>query len=751
MRRTARFLVVFLVGVALLAYLASGAVQKTTRRWSEADIAQHIAGLVQKTQPALLARWTAGAREPFEAMLTALARDERITAAGACDQNNQLLARTPAFPRDLACAQVRQRMAAEREDKPTLPGLVWGSNWSLPGGSVYLSAVPVVREGSPLGLLLLVNDISFIERQGARLRQLLLMVFAGLALCAGLVALLAARLSWRGFRKELRRFILGESRRKEFLPIVADVRELVERIAAEREMDGPASAWNPQHLKQALVRHFPGEKVIVLANREPYIHERGSDGTIQVRHPASGLVAAVEPVLRACSGVWIAHGSGSADRTVVDSKDHLRVPPGEESYVLRRVWLSEQEERGYYYGLANEGLWPLCHLAHARPIFRGTDWATYEAVNRRFAEAVCNEAEGEDPVVLVQDYHFALVPRLVRERRPRATIITFWHIPWPNGEHFGICPWRGEILQGMLGSSILGFHTRQHCNNFLDSVDRYLEARIDREQNSVVQHGRATLVRPYPISIEWPSRWVASAPPVPEWRSGVRKELGLREDALLGLGVDRLDYTKGIEERLLAVERFLERFPAFAGRFSFVQMAAPSRSLIERYRQLDETVERTAARINQRFGEGAYQPIILLRAHHEPPQVFRYYRAADLCYVSSLHDGMNLVAKEFAAARDDERGVLLLSQFTGAAREMSEALVVNPYDLEEASAAMARALAMPAEEQRERMRAMRAFLAEFNVYRWAGRMLMDAARLRRKETLLGRSSDDISSLRRLPK
>jgi len=497
--------------------------------------------------------------------------------------------------------------------------------------------------------------------------------------------------------------------------------------------------------------HKPGEKVMVLANREPYIHERGSDGTVQIRHPASGLVAAIEPVLRACSGVWIAHGSGSADRTVVDNKDHVRVPPGEESYELRRVWLSEQEERGYYYGLANEGLWPLCHLAHARPIFRGTDWATYEAVNRRFAEAVCDEAEGEDPVVLVQDYHFALVPRLVRERRPRATIITFWHIPWPNGEHFGICPWRGEILQGMLGSSILGFHTRQHCNNFLDSVDRYLEARIDREQNSVVQHGRATLVRPYPISIEWPSRWVASAPPVAECRSGVRKELGLREDALLGLGVDRLDYTKGIEERLLAVERFLERFPAFAGRFSFVQMAAPSRSLIERYRQLDETVERTAARINQRFGEGAYQPIILLRAHHEPPQVFRYYRAADLCYVSSLHDGMNLVAKEFAAARDDERGVLLLSQFTGAAREMSEALVVNPYDLEEASAAMARALAMSVDEQRERMRAMRAFLAEFNVYRWAGRMLMDAARLRRKETLLGRSSDDISSLRRLPK
>jgi trehalose 6-phosphate synthase len=746
----ARFLVVFLVGVALLAYLASGAVQRTTRRWFEADLSQRVALLARNAQPTLLARWTAGAREPFEAMLTDLARDQRITAAGACGPLDQLLARTAAFPRDLGCADVKKRMTAGRAGQFTLPDLVWGTSWSLAGGEVYVNAVPVVRDGVSLGLLLLVHDLSVVERRDARLRQLLLMVFAGLALAGSLVTVIAARLSWRGFRKELRRFILGESRRKDFLPIVADVRELVARIAAEREIDGPASAWNSQHLKQALVRHFPGEKVIVLANREPYIHERSSDGAIQIRHPASGLVAAVEPVLRACSGVWIAQGSGSADRAVVDSQDHVRVPPGEESYVLRRVWLSEEEERGYYYGLANEGLWPLCHLAHARPIFRGTDWATYESVNRRFADAVCDEAEGEDPVVLVQDYHFALVPRLVRERRPRATIITFWHIPWPNGEHFGICPWRSEILQGMLGSSILGFHTRQHCNNFLDSVDRYLEARIDREQNSVVQRGRATLVRPYPISIEWPSRWVANAAPVAECRRSVRQDLGLREDALLGLGVDRLDYTKGIEERLLAVERLLERFPAFAGRFTFVQMAAPSRTLIERYRQLDETVERTAARINQRFGEGAYQPIVLLRAHHEPPQVFRYYRAADLCYVSSLHDGMNLVAKEFAAARDDERGVLLLSQFTGAAREMSEALVVNPYDMEEASAAMARALAMPPEEQRERMHAMRAFLAEFNVYRWAGRMLMDAARLRRKESLLGRSSDEVSSLHRLP-
>jgi trehalose 6-phosphate synthase len=296
----------------------------------------------------------------------------------------------------------------------------------------------------------------------------------------------------------------------------------------------------------------------------------------------------------------------------------------------------------------------------------------------------------------------------------------------------------------MLGASILGFHTQFDCNNFIDSVDRFLESRIDREQNAVVQHGRNTLVRPYPISLEWPARWAKNAPPVEQCRAKVLRELNLEPDTLLGVGVDRLDYTKGVEERLLAVERLLERFPAFRGRFAFAQLAAPSRTAIERYRQLNQTIERVAARINERFGQGDYRPIILLRSHHEPPTVFRYYRAADLCYISSLHDGMNLVAKEFVAAREDERGVLVLSQFTGAARELTEALIVNPYDLDEASSALAAALGMSIDEQSDRMRAMRAFVAEFNVYRWAGRMLVDAARLRNRDRLTGRLRDHVS-------
>jgi trehalose 6-phosphate synthase len=748
MTRTLRFLLALLAGLAVLTLAGAAVVQKTTRQWFDEDIALRVRLIATGAGSALLQRWSEPDKAPLQQLLSDIARDERIMAAAACGPDTALLARTASFPVGLSCSQIAERMRAsaaaghgrKATDDP------WSMEWAMSEGDVQVSAMPLVRDNQPTGFLVLIHDLSYIERREAKTRKFVIIGFGILAVSAAFITIIAAHMSRRGFRTELRRFILGKSHNKDFLPLVRDVRELVDRIAAEREMDGQGGAWSPQRLKQTLVRHFPGERVIVLANREPYIHQRQPDGSIKVMHPASGLVTAVEPVLRACSGVWIGHGSGSADRDVVDREDHIRVPPGEDSYDLRRVWLTPDEERGYYYGLSNEGLWPLCHLAHARPIFRSEDWDAYVAVNRRFADAVCKEASGDDPVVLVQDYHFALAPRFIRERLPRAVIITFWHIPWPNSERFGIFPWRAEILEGLLGSSIVGFHTQLHCNNFVDSVDRYLEARIDRESMAVIQHGRPALVRAYPISLEWPCQWVASAPPVAECRKSVFAELGLAPDALLGVGVDRLDYTKGIEERMLAVERMLERFPDYRGRFSFVQLAAPSRSKIERYQQLDEAVEKLTERINAKFGNAGYRPIILLRAHHEPPTVFRYYRAADFCYVSALHDGMNLVAKEFVAAREDERGVLLLSQFAGAAREMPEALIVNPYNMEEASAAMVRALTMSADDQQGRMRAMRAFLAEFNVYRWAGRMLMDASRIRRRASVLGHLDDDILGL-----
>jgi len=560
-------------------------------------------------------------------------------------------------------------------------------------------------------------------------------VFTGLAvalLCALLIAW-AGRASRRQWIEELRAALRGTPAPHDATALIADVRRHVETLTDGVQAGATTQPWTARRLRRTLAERLHGEGVLVVANREPYLHERAPDGQIVVRHPASGLVSALEPVMRACSGVWIGHGSGTADRQVVDAQDHVAVPPGEDSYVLRRVWLTEEEERGYYYGFANEGLWPLCHNVHTRPVFRREDWDFYRDVNERFAAAACEEADREDPIIFLQDYHFAMAPRQIRERLPRATILSFWHIPWPNVERFGICPWPAEILEGMLGSSILGFHTPSHCNNFLDAVDRFLEARVDRAGNLVVHQGLTTLVRPYPISVEWPNHWALQAPPAEDCRRKVLAELKLPADALLGVGVDRLDYTKGLEERMAAIELLLERRPEFLGRFTFVQLAAPSRTLIGTYRELNEQVTQLVERINARFAQGRWRPIVFLHAHHEPPAIFRYYRAADLCCVSSLHDGMNLVAKEFVSAREDERGVLMLSQFTGAAGELSQALLVNPYDTERTAEAFATALTMSVPEQEARMRAMRQQVAEFNVYRWAGRMIEDAARLREQD------------------
>jgi trehalose 6-phosphate synthase len=737
MRRALRFILALIAGLGLLTWGASVLVNRTTRAWFDRDIRLRAGLAVSGARAGLIAAWTPEQPDQLRGILGEIARDERIMAAGACGSDLTLLAKTAQFPAQLSCATIDARVLADTGGEPA-SGTAGSVELPLTSGDVHLAAIPLVDNGKTLGFVVLLHDLSYIERREATTRRFLLLAFGVLSLCAAVVTLLAARLSWRDWSDELRKLLRGGAIKPEFLPFMREVRDLIDRLASERETEGAGGLWTPRRLKNTLTRYLHGERVVIVANREPYIHERDPDGGVRLVHPASGLVTALEPVMRACSGVWIAHGGGSADREAADPQGRLLVPPGEESYTLRRLWLSAEEERGYYYGFSNEGLWPLCHIAHMRPVFRTDDWHQYQAVNRKFADAVVEEVGSDDPIVLVQDYHFALLPRMIRERLPHATVITFWHIPWPNSERFGICPWRHDLLAGLLGSSILGFHTRFHCNNFIDTVDRFLEARIDHEENAIVQQQQWTLVRPYPISIEWPSSWARSSPPPAECRAAVIAELGLRPDALIGVGVDRLDYTKGIEERLLAVERLLEQRAELRGRFTFIELAAPSRTVIPLYRQLNEAVERAAARVNQRFAEGTYRPVIMLRAHHEPQRVFLFYRAADLCYVSSLHDGMNLVAKEFVAARDDERGVLVLSDFAGAARELTEALIVNPYDLDQASAAIGAALDMPAADQRDRMRAMRASVAEFNVYHWAGRMLVDAARLRRRERLADR-------------
>ncbi|MBI2495233.1 MAG: trehalose-6-phosphate synthase [Candidatus Omnitrophica bacterium] len=462
------------------------------------------------------------------------------------------------------------------------------------------------------------------------------------------------------------------------------------------------------------------ELFVVVSNREPYIHRfEGEEILCQV--PASGLTIALDPVMRACGGLWVAHGSGEADRQVVDNADHVQVPPEEPSYTLRRVWLTKEEENGYYYGFANEGLWPLCHIAYTRPSFNAEDWSVYRDVNRKFADAVLGEIGDRNAFVFIQDYHLALLSRLLK----RANIRTaqFWHIPWPNREAFRICPWAEEILDGLLGNDLLGFHIQYHCLNFLDAVDRMIEARVDYERSEVTRGGLVTMVRPFPISIDFERVAERAADAETQAEMGrLKRRFGLR-DRLIGLGVDRIDYTKGIPERLRAVDRFLGRHPEFQKRFVFVEVGVPSRVHIEAYQRINDEIDQLVESINWKYQTGNWKPILYLKEHARPATLQAWYRLAHLCAVTSLHDGMNLVAKEFVASRVREDGVLILSRFTGAARELADAELVNPYGIDEIAEALYRAAVMSPQEQQRRMRRLRSRVGEQNIYRWAGHIL----------------------------
>jgi len=488
------------------------------------------------------------------------------------------------------------------------------------------------------------------------------------------------------------------------------------------------------------------DQIIVLANRQPFRHDYDASGRIVVRHAAAGVVHAVEPLLTATSGVWVGHGAGSADRAVVDRRDGVAVPPGNPSYRLRRVWLSEAEERGYYDGFANGGLWPLCHRAFVKPVFRSGDFAAYSAVNARFAGAVAEEAAADAPLVLVQDYHFALAPRMIRALVPGAVVATFWHIPWPHGDDLAMCPWRDELLDGLLGSDLIGFQTPQDAANFLETVDGLLAVDVDRNARLVAHRGRSIWIRDYPASIEWPAHCGDRVPAADECRAAVQRAMRLPPDVKLGVGVDRMDYTKGLEEKVVAIEHLLERDPTLRHSFAFVQLAQPTRVRLAAYREFHARLEAAVNRVNRRFEGPVWPAITLLERDHTPEDVFRWLRAADFCYVGSLHDGMNLVSKEFVSARSDERGVLVLSRFAGAASELRDALIVNPFDMEETAGAMARALAMDPHEQRRRMRAMRTAVALGSARHWAELILADATRIRnRRDTTAapGRDSHEI--------
>ncbi|UCE02986.1 MAG: trehalose-6-phosphate synthase [Candidatus Latescibacterota bacterium] len=465
--------------------------------------------------------------------------------------------------------------------------------------------------------------------------------------------------------------------------------------------------------------------LVVVSNREPYVHTDPQDGS-KWHTPASGLTTALDPVMRICGGTWVAHGSGHGDILVADASGRVQVPPDHPQFTLRRVWLERAEVAGYYDGFSNRTLWPLCHQVYVRPRFEEEDWLQYKRVNEKFAQAILAQVEGKRAIVLVQDYHLALVPEMIKSARPDVVVSQFWHIPWPNIDVLSTCPWHRQILKGLLGNDILGFHVRQYCRNFLGGVDRALEARVLGDKSAIFWNGRTTFVRPYPISIDPETMIPSENATVPELQR--HKISGAR----VLLGIDRLDYIKGIPEKFRAYDRLLREHPEHQGRVVLVQLATPTRSRVPEYVKLAHEVEELAREINERHGDSTWKPIVLLQRLLDQEELAALYAQSDVCVVGSLQDGMNLVAKEFVAARRDQRGVLVLSRFAGATKQMIGALPIHPYDREAYAATLHAAIMMPPEEQEDRMRQLRADLSRHTIYSWAENILREAVQVQRK-------------------
>jgi len=744
MRISLRLIISLVVGVTLLSILFAVFQVKAEKRGLRKELENRAAivgeSLESKVAPLLDLR----SRKRLQAVVTEFGDRDHLKGIAVFNKAGDSLVKTPGVADDLqgVLPHVIQSIATKAS---------YASFTPLNGALTHIYILPLQNESEVLGALTIFHDASFITAETSRLWWNTFLRALAQAIFIVLVTLLIIRWSLMGpiarTAKWIREIRAGRKAERPgfddedlFQPLTQEVTRLAKsleaaRAAAEEEArlrENAEAHWTPERLRVHVRSKLGDRPFFVVSNREPYTHShRGKN--MEVTVPASGLVTAIEPILRTCKGTWLAHGSGDADRQTVDERDCLPVPPDEPQYTLKRVWLTKEEEEGYYFGFSNEGLWPLCHIAHTRPTFRAKDWELYQAVNQKFADALFQEMEGvEEPVVLVQDYHFALLPRLVKERVPGARVAIFWHIPWPNPEAFGICPWQRELLDGLLGADLVGFHVQSHCNNFLETVDRVIESRVNWERFTVERGGHLTQVRPFPISVacaETPEP--ASSPHASPYldRAALLKEHGV-EATYMGIGVERVDYTKGILERFHGLERFFERYPAYLGQFTFVQIGAPSRTHIKCYHDLLGEVEAEADRINWRFQSSQWKPILYLQRHHTHQEIQRYYKAADLCMVTSLHDGMNLVAKEYVAACEDDQGALILSRFTGASRELRDAVIVNPYDTEQLPDAIHFALTMDPAERSARMHRMRQIVKNFNIYRWAADLVTDLCEIR---------------------
>ena len=743
MKLSLRLIACLVVSISLVTFVVARNQVRGEKRGLRADLARRAEVLTESLQETVDASLQRGSSAQLQRIVERFGDREHLAGIAIYDQNGQVQA-----------ASAKLTHSADNppnifsEAKSTNEGT--GSFANLNSTTMYEYAAPLHRGAEFAGVVVTFHDASYIEAQSAQIwrdalwhviAQVLLIVLITYAVMRWTVVGPITKISeWMKDVRAGKAVALPKSSPAEFLgPLTSEAAQLGQTLVEARESarqeahlrEAADSLWTAERLRAGVRKRLHGSPLFVVSNREPYLHVHGSKG-IEVQVPASGLVTALEPILNACDGTWIAHGSANADRETVDANDRLRVPPDQQHYTLRRVWLTKEEEDGYYFGFANEGIWPLCHIAHTRPTFRASDWDCYKQVNEKFAQALLQEiGNAEAPVILIQDYHFALLPRLIKNARPDARVAIFWHIPWPNPEAFGICPWQKELLDGLLGADLIGFHIQAHCNNFLETVDHAIECRIEWERFAVTRNNHFTVVRPHPISVAFPETAAERPDAMPAWesRAEILKELG--PDALfVGVGVDRIDYTKGLIERFRGIERFFEKYPHYIKRFSFVQFGAPSRTNIKRYHDFFEEVGQEAKRINERFQGDKWKPIVLRNQHHSHAQIDPYYKAADLCLVTSLHDGMNLVAKEYVASRSDEDGVLILSQFTGASRELRDALMVNPYDIEQMAEMIRRALEMTPEERQARMQRMRRTVKEHNVYRWAADLIAELAEVR---------------------
>lgn len=705
------------------------------------DLERRSTFLAESLREAVEPNFINKSNEYLQLIVERYANKERFAGLAVLDNKGHIIAVSSSLPKEISESE---KVAADAMDADKANSSFANYNKQ----KEYLLAIPLHDKKSVVGALMIVQNADYINSQLMDIwRSNLIRMFTQIFLVSLAVILILRWLIYKPIKTMVDYIKLLRSGESNimfnkppnfplFQPLFTEIfglnKSLIQaRFSASEEarlrLEKIDSHWTAERLSEFIKTGLKNRSIYVVSNREPYIHTKKGN-SIAYFFPASGMATAIEPIMQACGGTWIAHGSGDADRLVVDSDSSIRVPPNEPKYKLKRVWLTEKEEKGYYYGFSNEGIWPLCHIAHTRPIFRKEDWEIYKRVNKKFADVILKEIKHRKrPIILIQDYHLALLPGLIKSQRSDAVVGIFWHIPWPNSESFSICPFRKELLDGMLGADLISFHTQFHCNNFIDTIGRELESLIDLEQFSVTRKRHTSYIKPFPISIAFPNG-LNMNDESSQIGEDIKKDLKIKAK-YIGVGVDRLDYTKGIIERFKAVELFLEKNPSFKNNFVFIEVSPISRGVIKRYQEFNDEVTKEVERINNKFKNGDWKPIILLKKRHSHQEVNQFYKLANICLVTSLHDGMNLVAKEFVAARDDEKGVLILSQFAGASRDLKDAFIVNPYNIEQVSEAIKEGLKMPQNEQARKMRKMREGIKDYNVYRWSADILKTIAGL----------------------